>query len=527
MLNLDFLDRVWEPERVAPGALVESDAVVVGTGAGGAAAARELAEAGLSVVLLEEGDYLTGRDYGRATPLEAIGLLYRKGGFTFTTGNSSVLLPSGRCVGGTTVINSGTSLRARPEAVARWRDEFGLGDLARSLDAYYRRVEEALHVGPVREGIFGRNGELFRRGAGRAGYRGAVLTRAEDGCRGAGRCFLGCPNDAKQATNLSYVPPALRAGARLFVRARARRVLVEGGRAAGVLASLQPRGLRFPFAATFRAPVVVVAAGAVYTPLLLRGTGLRGRGLGRHLKVHPASRVVGLFDEEVRGWEGVPQGFHLVETIREGISVEGIFLPPALMGHSLPALGEGLSEVMAKYNNLGMLGYRVLEGSEGRVLPRVLGFPGSWPLVWYWLDRSDAARLARGAAIAAEVLFAAGARRVFTAIHGFDVLDSMRDVRRLAEGRVSAGDMELSAYHAQGTARMAASPELGVADPWGEVWGVRNLYVADASALPSTPAENPQLSIMAFATHVAAGILARHGKIPAPRAGKEAQDLPR
>lgn len=513
MLSLDFLDRVWEPERVGSGAVVEADAVVVGTGAGGAAAGRELAEAGLSVAFLEEGDYLTGRDYGAATPLEAIRLLYRKGGFTFTTGNASVLLPSGRCVGGTTVVNSGTALRARPEFAARWREEFGLLELVRSLDRHYLRVEEALHVGPVREEIFGRNGALFRRGAERAGRRGAVLDRAEEGCRGAGRCFLGCPNDAKQATNVSYVPRALRAGARLFVRARARRLLVENGRAAGVVATLHPRGLRFPFSATFRAPIVVCAAGAIYTPLLLGGVkGRRGRGLGRHLKMHPASRVVGLFAEEVRGWEGVPQGFHLVDGLAEGISVEGVFLPPALMSPSLPDFGRGLGEVMDRYNNLGMLGYRVLEEAEGRVLPRILGWPGSWPIVWYWLRPPDAARLARAAALSAEILFAAGALRVFTAIHGFEELRSRDDLRRLREARLGGGDMELSAYHAQGTARMAAWPEQGVCDPWGEVWGVRGLYVADASALPSTPGENPQLSIMAFATHVAEGILARQGR---------------
>lgn len=499
------------PEALSPGRPVEADALVVGTGAGGAVVGCELAEAGLDVAFLEEGDFLTARDYGRATPLEAIQLLYRKGGLTFTTGNTSVVLPSGRCVGGTTVINSGTALRAMPEAVERWRDEFGLWELARNLEAAYERVEGRLHVAVVAKEVFGRNGEAFRRGAERSGRRGSVLTRAVDGCRGAGRCCMGCPNDAKQATHLSYVPAALRAGARLYVRCRARRVRIEGGRAAGVAAEADGRPV------LFRAPVVVLAAGAVFTPLLLAGVRRGGAGLGRHLRIHPASRVVGLFDEEIRGWEGVPQGYHLEDTLAEGISVEGIFVPPTLMSPSLPDFGTGLGALMGRYNHLGMIGYRVLEESEGRVLPRAFGWPRSWPLVWYWLGREDVTRLARAASISAEILFAAGARRVFTAIHGFEVLESMKDAARLGEAPLSAGDMELSAYHAQGTARMADGPDRGVADPWGQVWGVRGLYVADASALPATPGTNPQVSIMAFATHVASGILARQGRALAPR----------
>jgi choline dehydrogenase-like flavoprotein len=522
MLTFDFLERVFEPDRVPPGGVIACDAVVVGSGAGGAAVACELAEAGLDVAILEEGPYLTGRDYGRDTPMEAIRRLYRKGGFTFTAGNTSVLLPAGRCVGGTTVINSGTALRARPEAEERWRGEFGLWELARDLEGHYARVEEALNVTPVPEEVFGGNGRIFRRGAERTGRRGAVLTRAERGCRGAGRCFLGCPNDAKQATHLNYVPRALRAGARLFVRCRAERLLVEGRRAAGVRAVSGSRPV------TFRAGVVVVAAGAIYTPLLLRtARGRLGRGLGRHLKVHPASRVVGVFDEEIRGSEGVPQGYHLEDTLAEGISVEGIFLPPALMSHSVAGSGDAFEEVMRRYDSLGMLGYRILEESEGRILPRLFGRPRSWPVVWHWLGKADVRRLARAASISAEVLFAAGARQVFTSIHGFELLSSLREARDLAQARLSASDMELSAYHAQGTARMADSPRLGVADPWGQVWGVRDLYVADASCLPATPGTNPQVSIMAFATHVASGILARRGRGLAEPARKEAAHLPR
>lgn len=505
MLTLDFQDHVFTPERCPDH--VATDVLIVGSGAGGAVVAKELTQAGLDVVILEEGPYLTGQDYGSKTPLESVRMLYRKGGFTFTMGNQSVLLPSGRCVGGTTVINSGTSLRADPSAIHRWREEFGLKEMTDRLEQYYRRAENALHVSPVPVETFGRNGALFRKGVEALGWKGSVLTRNERGCQGAGRCFLGCPNDAKQAMNVSYVPAALRAGGRIFTECRVRRVLTEAGRAVGVEAVVEGRRV------AFRGSCVVLAAGAVYTPLLL-GTvkGRIGRGLGRHLMLHPASRIVGLHDEEVRGWAGVPQGYHVEEFLGQGISIEGIFLPPALVGSQLPAFGRFLGKIMDQYNRLSMLGFRIIEESAGRVLPPILGFPSEWPILWYWIRSSDVERVKRATAYAAEILLAAGARRVFTGIHGFDELRGPADLRRLRETKIAAGDLELSAYHAQGTARMADSPIKGVCDPNGAVWGVKDLYVADASVMPCTPVSNPQLSIMAFATHVAERILGSRGR---------------
>jgi choline dehydrogenase-like flavoprotein len=487
-----------------PFAVIEADAVVIGTGAGGAVVARELAEAGARVAILEEGDYLDAAHYGRATPMESVRMLYRKAGFTFTFGNRPILLPVGRTVGGTTVINSGTTLRARAEAIQRWRHEFGLLDLTGNLERYYERVELVQGVRRVPETMLNRAAQLFRLGAERLGYHGAVLHRNERGCRGAGRCFLGCPNNAKQGTHLTYIPRALRAGASLYTRCAARRILVRRGRVEGVRAWVHPG-----FPVTFRAPAVFVCGGALFTPNLLRTAGgIGGPHLGRHLKVHPATRVVGEFDEEVRAWDGVPQSYYVDEFFGRGISIEGIFLPPGVMGSQLPGFADGLD----CYNRLTMLGYRIFEDAEGRVFGDILGLTRSWPIILMNLTPPDVERLREGAVRSAEILFAAGARRVFTGIRGYEVLRGPADLCRLAEAALSASDFELSGYHAQGTARMADDPAHGVCDPEGRVWGVEGLYVADASLLPATPQSNPQLSIQAFATHVAARFLERQGR---------------
>lgn len=503
LLNYDFEDRVIGPDRRPKRA--RCDVAVVGSGAGGATVARELSAAGLDVIILEEGPYRSARHYGDSTPLESVQQLYRNNGMTFTIGNQSILLPQGRCVGGCTVINSGTALRATGDAIARWRD-WGLERFVADLERYYRYLEHGLNVIPAR--VPGKNSMIFQRGAEKLGWKGGPLTRFERDCRGAGRCFLGCPNDAKQAMNVSFVPDALRAGARIFVQTRAKRILAEGGRVTG----LEGDGV------TIECDTVVVAAGAVYTPLLLR-TVLHNPHLGKNLQLHPASRVVALFDEEVRGWTGAPQAYHVDEFLHEGISLEGIFVPPAIMGPTLPLVEESLRSTMARYENLAMIGFRIIERSRGRVLPRVFGLPRSWPLVWMWVERDDAMKLKRATALAAQLMFEAGARKVFTPVRGFEVLESKRDLDRLFEAPVRAGDLEMSAYHVQGTARMAVDESRGVVAPTGETFAVRNLYVADASVMPSTPVHNPQLSIMAFALSVAESVLSKYHR--PSRIGKE------
>jgi len=311
----------------------KADVVVVGSGAGGAVVARELAARGRDVVLLEEGGYFTGKDF-TGNPREMIDLLYRNRGLTGAFGRPPIPIPLGRCVGGTTTINSGTCYRAPDYVLDEWAERYGVaGAREPDLRAYFERVEAELGVRPVPEDTYGRNSRLFERGAAALGYDGARIPRNERGCLGTGVCAIGCPQDAKQAMHVSYVPRAQAAGARLYTRCRVDRVLLSGGRAIGVIGRFVDASER----ETARelcalARHVVVACGALLTPALLERSGVSDPSgqRGRNLHIHPATRVGALFDEEVRGWEEVPQAYNVHHFTREGIFIQGQFVPPAL-----------------------------------------------------------------------------------------------------------------------------------------------------------------------------------------------------
>lgn len=491
----------------APGDLVEhADVAVIGTGAGGAVIAAELAEAGARVIALEEGEHHTGRDF-TARPLDQFRTLYRDRGLTGAFGNTFIGIPLGCAVGGTTTINSGTCWRPPEEVLQRWETEFGIPNVAGGgLVPEFERVERAISVAPVPEDLLGPAGRLFRRGAEALGLRGESIPRNAAGCRGTGVCAFGCPRDAKQAMHVSYIPRALGAGARVHVRARVDRILIEDGRATGIIAERLDadrcsRGQRL----WVLADRTVVSAGALLTPILLARSGCTRRGgpVGRHLRIHPATRVLAMFDEDVRAWEGVPQSYHVRQFESEGIFLQGMVVPPGVQAVTVPGFGLAHKERMAAYKRLASFGVLVSDTSTGRVFCR-----GRRPLIWYWLNRQDVRRLLRGIAIAARVFFAAGAREVYPGVRQFPVLQSTTEAEALEHRPVRAGDIEMMAFHPMGTARMGNDAGRCAVSPSGEVYGVRGLYVADASIFPTSTRINPQLTIMALATRIAAGIAA-------------------
>ncbi|MGH3313117.1 MAG: GMC family oxidoreductase N-terminal domain-containing protein, partial [Streptomyces sp.] len=251
-----------------------ADAVVIGSGAGGAIAARTLARAGLRVVVLEEGRRHTTAEFGRRAPLDRFAELYRDGGGTVALGNPPVVLPVGRAVGGTTVVNSGTCYRTPDHVLARWRETYGLGladagSFADSLD----EVERTLRVATQPLDVLGANGRTALRGAERLGWQAGALRRNAPGCKGSCQCVVGCPTGAKQSVQLSVLPDACRAGARIVTSAFVQRILTEpdrpgGPRACGV-AVRRPDGTVLEILS----PLVVVAAGALQSPPLLRRSG--------------------------------------------------------------------------------------------------------------------------------------------------------------------------------------------------------------------------------------------------------------
>lgn len=481
---------------------VRADACVIGTGAGGAIAAKELAEGGMSVVMFEDGRYHTTDDF-TARPREMMSLLYRDAGQTVTFGNAPIVLPQGRAVGGTTIINSGTCFRTPRPVLEAWQRDFGIDVDAETLDPFFRRVEREINVTQIPEDVAGENARIVKRAADALGWSGDYLYRNARGCVGSGVCPSGCPTSAKQHTAITYVAKAWNAGATTYTGCRATKIIVNRGRARGVEATTGGGGR-----VSVEADTVIVAGGAIQTPLLLMRQGLAGDSgqLGKNLTIHPATAVLALMDQVVDMAVGVPQSYYVDEFAPEGIMLEGAAGPPEYVATLLPFSGERHRDLMLEYRKIAQFGMMVSEVSRGRVITKA-----GQSAILYNVEPADVAALRKGVELLARLFTAAGARRIMLPLRRLPEI-APGDIAAISRARLSPADFKLMAFHPLGTARAHADPRRGVVDGDLAVHGTAGLHIADGSVVPTPLGVNPQQTIMTLATRLAYHLLGK----PAP-----------
>ena len=197
----------------------EADVAVVGSGPGGAVIAKELAEAGVRVVLLEEGPPFIPADFELDGGI-SMARTMREGGLRATTGT---VLPTMQAIalGGGSLVNSAICVRSPEDVLERWCRDYELEHTSRAdLDPHYDAVGKFLGISATPENVQGARNLLFKQGCDALGYSSEPIERNVRGCRGSGECFTGCRSRAKQSMDISYIPAALRAGARVLTSVR-------------------------------------------------------------------------------------------------------------------------------------------------------------------------------------------------------------------------------------------------------------------------------------------------------------------
>jgi len=477
---------------------VECEVVVVGTGAGGAVVGRELADRGYAVVFVEEGSRQRRNDF-LGSFVHAHSTYFRN---TLTLGNSPITLLMGKLVGGSTAVNTGTSLRPPPWVLEQWCEELDTDDLSvEGLSPYFDRVENILQVSPPERKYIGPIADVFDRGAKTFGWSARAIPRNAVGCEGQGFCDYGCAHGARRSVDISYLPGALEKGAMVITDLRAERVMMENGRAVGVSAR-DAKGNEF----RVRGKAVILAGGAIPTPMMLLRQGIgNGSGeVGKNLSLHPSAGFGGYFDERIDPEKYIPQGYMLDEFLRDGILV--LAAQPVLnIAHMMfPFTGQRLMRAIDSLPHLALFGLLIRDKTRGRVWTDVKGNPA----MTYNLLPEDVDLMHKALVRTGEMCLAAGARRLYTGLQGRDAI-SAAEFDRFKSERISASDLALVSYHPLGTCKMGRDPKTSVVDLEHQVWDVPGLFIVDGSTVPGPPGVNPQVIIMAMATRAAERIAAR------------------
>ncbi len=516
-------DRVITAATFRVASVITADAIVIGSGAGGAVAAARLAEAGKCVVILESGEFVPSDEF---TELDApmTQRLYAERGLR-ATDDLAVSMVQGATVGGSTTVNWMIMLRTPAHVLSEWATRFGLEGMdAAAMAPVFDRIERDVHARRVPDDAHSPNNRILLDGAAGLGWRVESALINARGCVRSGFCGHGCRYDAKQGTQQTYLPRALAHGATLYANAHASRIDIVGrstdnpaamptkrvtATIRGVGDDAPPRTL------TLEAPIVIVSGGAVETPLLLMRSGLGGGGVGKYMRLHPTTAVIGVHDREIYGAAGIPLSAMSDEFIQRDRNGYGFWLEcpplhPSIGAAALSGFGAPHAAIMRQFPNLASTIALTRDGSDlerssGGVTLDRLGNAR----ISYALTAADAANVRSSVEAAARLQLATGAREVHTLHNVPIVVRREADLAQIRDRAVNANRLTLFSAHVNGTARIGTDPATSGVTPAGQRHGAPGVYVFDGSMLPTGVGVNPQETIMALSTVLAERLVAR------------------
>ncbi|KAB8042795.1 GMC family oxidoreductase [Janthinobacterium aquaticum] len=509
---------------------LEADVVVIGSGAGGGVTAEILAQAGLAVLIVEEGALHSSRDF-KMREADAYPALYQESAARKTR-DKAINILQGRTVGGSTTVNWTSSFRTPPDTLAYWQRQHALsGYTVASMAPWFAMMEQRLQIGdwpvPPNE-----NNDLLRRGAQALGILTAAIRRNVNGCWNLGYCGMGCPTNAKQSMLVTTIPGALALGARLLTHARAERFVLQGDRVASLqVAAMDAHGLApTGVLVTLRARHYVLAGGAINSPALL----LRSKApdphqlLGKRTFLHPTVISASLFAQRVDAYAGAPQTIYTDHFLHAqpidgaiGYKLEAPPLHPLLMATTMGGFGDAHAHTMRQFPHVhGLLallrdGFHADAPGGSVTLDRngaaLLDYPLT-PFIW------DGVR--RALLSMAEIQFAAGAQSVYPVHELAQHYTSWHQARQAIEALpMKAPLTRVVSAHVMGGCAMSDDERLGVTDGHGRYRGLANLSVHDGSLFPTSLGANPQLTIYALAARLASALAQQLAGQPAKAAG--------
>ena len=507
---------VIDGSKQAASLTLEADVCIIGTGAGGAWTAATLAQAGLSVLLVEEGGYYTHADFTMREK-DSEPRLFQEG-MARATKDGGIAIMQGKAVGGTTVVNWTTSFRTPEDVVEHWKKRHAVGGFQYAdLVPHYDAIEKRLSIAKVSYGAMNANNRTLYDGCTKLGWQVDTLKRNVYACLQTGFCHLGCPVNAKRSMLVTLIPDAIDAGAKLIFRARADRLEHEGGEVKMLHATLLDGEGRTPTgqSLTVKAKRFVVSGGAINSPALLLRSGLDSGGLvGRRTFLHPTVGSAAIYDEKVEPFRGAPQSaasHHFAHRGDDmGFFLEAVPWYPALAATAVPGFGASHAENMtlaahtALHIAIGIDGFHD-DVPGGTVTLR----PSGAPLIDYPITPRlwSAFRFAQKRL--AELQLASGAKRVMTLHEQPIAMTGKVDEAAIDAARWEIGSAPVFTAHQMGGCPMGDDPKTSVVRSEDlRHHTVKNLHVVDGSVFPTSLGVNPQQSIYGLARLMATRLAA-------------------
>ncbi len=485
---------------------IDADVLIIGTGAGGGTAAEILSNAGLKVVMIEEGPLKTSNQFDMQETT-AFTDLYQDG-MGRATQDGAITIMQGRCVGGSTTVNWTSSFRTPAETLAHWTDVHGLkGFTPNEMAPWFKHMEERLGISPWALPPNGNN-HVISQGCDALGYSWQVIPRNVRGCWNLGYCGLGCPTNAKQSMLVTTIPGALTKGAELYYLAHADALIIENDQVKGVRCSAMNKDYVTHTGITLevRARHTIMACGGINGPALL----LRSEApdpydrIGKRTFMHPVPFSLGDFEQRIEGFYGAPQSVYSDHfqwrdgtTGPMGFKIEVAPMQPSFTGVVMMGHGRFHREQMENLPHLNLMLALLRDGfhedSEGGSV--TLNDQGG-PVIDYPISDYMQAGIRRALKTMAEIQFAAGAKRVRPVHTQSTYASSLQEAHQQIDALpLRTNGVRLGCAHVMGGLAMGEDPKTSCTDSLGRFHQLDNLSVMDGSLFPTSIGANPQLSI--------------------------------
>ncbi|CEI38975.1 unnamed protein product [Fusarium venenatum] len=525
--------------------VIETDVVIVGSGCGAGVSAKNLAEAGHKVLVVDKAYHYPAKHLPMSQEA-ACAHLYDSGGF-FTTEDSGATVTAGSTWGGGGTVNWSVCLKPQDFVRKEWADSGLPLFTSPAFDECLDRVWEFQGAGTDRIRHNHRNKVLLN-GSSKLGWASSPAPVNTGGREHfCGQCHLGCGLAEKRGPATSWLPDAAEAGAQFMEGFQVDKVIFDsdGQAAIGVEGDWLSRdskggvndsvGDRVKRRVVVKAKKVILAAGSIWSPLILMKSGITNQHVGANLHIHPCNFVTAVYKEETRPWEGgiitsYSSEFDNTDGSGYGAKLETTCMVPFTI-LSQPSWLGGLNAKlhMTKYRHMDAWISLTRDRDGGRVFPD----PSTGqPRIDYTTSDYDRAHTMQGVEGLAKICYVTGATEIRPLLPGLEPFlrsgESSSELSLDSQGPVAdpeTSDPAFAAWlarirevgnkpptttwgsaHQMGTCRMSASMDEGVVDEKGRVWDTENLYVADGSVFPSASGVNPMITIMAIADWISRGV---------------------
>jgi len=510
---------IFDANNLPSSATLQADLCIIGSGAGGSMVAKVAAEAGMKVMVLEAGALITPDMMTQREEEMFPKLFWESGGRANKDNNIHIY--QGKGIGGSTLHNLNLIRRIPTPILEDWIKRRGLKNL--SLDEWdklYTEVEEMLGVTPITDIMMNRHNKLLQEGCNKLGWRGGLMKHNRTGCVGSGFCEVGCAFDAKNNACKILVPKAVEAGAEFITHCQASRIVHRNNHVTGVEAYVMQAERQMPLSKIeIKAERICLSASATGTAeIILRSQLPHPDGtVGETLHIHPAVMVAGEFAEPVRAWQGVPQTYECTEfldfeeSVKDENNTEYIagkkanrlwiinaFAHPMGTSTLLPGHGKVHSELMSRYENMGVFTAMLHDQTAGTVKPKKkLGLE-----IDYKLNKKDSDELREGLKACAQLILATGAERAIIPTNPLTVIKDEKDLSKIDAITINKETLDLAAVHPMGTVPMGDDRKTAAVDSSGKYLHTEGLWIADGSLFPTSIGVAPQLSIYSMGLHV-------------------------